>query len=309
MSTVRLIINPAASNVTAKARSAVHEALAAHEVVEVETKARDHARELAHEAALEGVDAVVVLGGDGTVNEAANGILDAGESNTTALAALPGGSTNVFARTIGLPRKAGKAAAVIAGSLERTSVRRMPIGRANGRAFLFHAGIGFDAAVVEQVERRSSLKRTIGQAIFVYAAFATWFRHFDHTSAQFRLDGTDGAEGGVDGSFAIVLNTNPYTYLGLRPLNVAPGADGEHGLTAVTVRKVGVMSLLGVFSRALGSGRRVERHRQVDVRRDATQFSVHAYTPVPVQLDGDFIGRLDEVVLVHEPDRLLVVVP
>jgi diacylglycerol kinase family enzyme len=305
MSSVRLIVNPAASSVSDRVRVAVHQALAAHQVTEVQTKARDHATALAHEAADEGVDAVAVLGGDGTVNEAANGLLDAGGS--TLLAPLPGGSTNVFTRTLGLPRKPAAAAAALASGLEKGSVRRIPVGRVNGRAFLFHVGIGYDAAVVELVERHSSMKRTIGQGIFVYAAFATWFRHYDHSRPQFHLEGDDGP--GVDGSFAICLNTNPYTYFGPRPLNVAPGATGERGLAAVTVRQLSVGSLLGVFSRALGSGQGVARHPQVDLRRDQARITVRGFDPVPWQMDGDYLGRAEELVFTADPRRLSLVAP
>ncbi|MGI9023109.1 MAG: diacylglycerol/lipid kinase family protein, partial [Acidimicrobiales bacterium] len=261
---IRLIVNPAASTVSAKSRQKVLDALTAHDVTVVETTDRDHATSLARSAAEEGVDGVFVLGGDGTFNEAANGLRAAGTE--TPMAPLPGGSTNVFARTIGLPRKPGPAAACAAAALAHGSFRRLPMGLANGRAFLFHVGIGFDAAVVAQVERRAELKRKIGQAIFVYAAFDTWFRHYDRSRPRFRVEGSDGEE--VDGYFTICLNTNPYTYLGVRPLNVAPGADGEHGLTAVTLRRFNVGTLLGVTARALGKGDSVARHPAVDLRRD-----------------------------------------
>jgi len=302
---VRLIVNPAASSVTAKSIAAVREGLAGHDVSEVTTAARDHATELAREAAAEGVDAIVVLGGDGTVNEAANGLV--GTGTETALAPLPGGSTNVFVRTLGLPRKPGPAARAVATALGQGSVRRIPVGMANGRCFLFHVGIGFDAAVVAQVERRAELKRTIGQAIFVYAAFATWFRHYDRTRPRLRIDGGDGPP--VDGYFTICLNTNPYTYLGARPFNVAPGATGEHGLTAVTLTTFGVGTLLGVTARALGKGHAVARHDAVDMRRDQPRLIVQGHGPVPWQADGDYLGEVDELVLTQATERLPVIVP
>ncbi len=303
---VRLIVNPAASVVSTRLRAAVSRAFADHELDEVETKERNHATELAREAAAEGIEAVVVLGGDGTVNEAANGLL--ASETETALAALPGGSTNVFARTLGLPRHADDAATRLAGALAAGSFRTIPVGWANRRAFLFHVGIGFDAAVVEQVERRSTLKRKIGQAIFVYAAFATWFRHYDHSRPRFRVEFDDGSTVD-DGYFAICLNTNPYTFLGPRPLNVAPGATGERGLTMVTLRKLKVGPLLGVTGRALGKGDRVGRHPDIDLRRDEPHLVVRGHDPVPWQADGDYMGEVDELVLTSEPDRLRVVVP
>ena len=301
---VRLIVNPAASAVSDKSRRAVRHALAIHDVEEVETEKRDDATDLAREAAQAGVDAVVVLGGDGTANEAANGLL----GTDTALAALPGGSTNVFVRTLGLAHKPAPAAAQVSEALARSSLRRMPVGMAGDRAFLFHVGLGFDAAVVAQVERRSSLKRTIGQAVFVYAAFATWFRHYDTREPAFALEFEDGTVV-EDGYFSIVLNTNPYTYLGPRPLNVAPGATGENGLTVVTLRTLKVGVLLGVTGRALGRGDRVGQHPQVDHRRDLGRITVEGRRPVPWQADGDYLGETEHLVLAQSPHRLPVVVP
>jgi len=302
---VRLIVNPAASKVNARMRQAVTDALSVHDLSVVETTERDHATSLAREAADEGVDGVAVLGGDGTVNEAANGLIEAGTE--VPLAPLPGGSTNVFTRTLGLPRKPGPAAAAAADALGRGSVRRLPVGLANGRTFLFHVGIGYDAAVVAQVERRAKLKRSIGQAIFVYAAFDTWFRHYDRSQPRFRVEDSDGDE--VDGYFTICLNTNPYTYLGVRPFNVAPGATGERGLTAVTLRRFTVRALLGVTAKALGKGDAVEHHSAVHMRRDQPRVVVRGFGPFPWQADGDYLGETEELVLTQGPDRLIVVDP
>ena len=172
-----LLVNSSASSVTARARVVIQKALAAdHEVTMAETNRRGHATRLAQGAAAEGIDVVVVLGGDGTVNEAANGLA----GSHTALAALPGGSTNVFARTIGLPNDPIEATGHLLEALEAGSIRRIGLGVLNGRYFLFHVGFGYDAAVVEQVERRVSIKRWAGHPLFIYAAIATWTKHFDH---------------------------------------------------------------------------------------------------------------------------------
>ena len=301
---VRLVVNPSASAVKGKSLDAVRQALVEHQVEEVETEQRDDATRLAREAADDGVDAVVVLGGDGTANEAANGLL----GTDTPMAALPGGSTNVFVRTLGLSPKIKIAASQVADALSAESVKPIPVGVANERAFLFHVGVGFDAAVVAQVERRSALKRKIGQAIFVYAAFATWLGHYDHRRPSFAVEFEDGTVVD-DGYFAICLNTNPYTYLGPRPMNVAPGATGETGLTAVTLRTLKVRSLLGVTGRALGRGHRVAGHPNVDHRRDLRRITIKGHRPVPWQADGDYLGQTEEIVLTQSPHRLRVVVP
>ena len=157
-----LVVNTSASSVTARARVVIHKALSAdHEVVMKETNRRGHAARLAQGAAADGLDAVVVLGGDGTLNEAANGLA----GSPTALAVLPGGSTNVFARTIGMANDPIEATSQLLSALAAGSVERVGLGQANARYFLFHAGIGFDAAVVAGVEKLASLKRYAGPAL------------------------------------------------------------------------------------------------------------------------------------------------
>src|SRR3954449_4791279 len=144
-----LLVNASAASVTARARVVIQKALAAdHKISVAETSRRGHASRLALGAAADGLDAVIVLGGDGTVNEAANGL--AGSS--TALGVLPGGSTNVFARSIGLPNDPIEATADLLEAMEAGSIERVGLGSANGRYFCFHVGMGYDAALVEQVE-------------------------------------------------------------------------------------------------------------------------------------------------------------
>lgn len=301
---LRLIVHPTATAVSPTSRVAVRRALAAHDVEEVETTGRDHATVLAREAAAEGADAVVVLAGDGTTNEAANGLL----GSDTALGVIPAGSTNVFARTLGLARKAGDAAVQVAEAMAQRSVRRIPVGRANDRMFMFHVGIGFDAAVVQQVERRMWLKRTVGQALFAFAAFSTWLRYYDHRRPRFSVEFSDGSVID-DGYFAICLITDPYTYLGPRPFNVVPGATGEHGMSVVVVRSLKARSLVGLAGRALRGGATVADHPATDVRLEQHRSVVRGYVPMPWQADGDYLGETEELVLSLDPDRLAVLVP
>ncbi|MEN9792595.1 MAG: hypothetical protein RL330_673, partial [Actinomycetota bacterium] len=142
-----LIVNSFASSVTARNTVAVHQKLAArHEVQVVETNRRGHATRFAEDAARRGIDVVVSYGGDGTLNEVATGLA----TTDTALAVLPGGSTNVFARTLGMPNDALAAANLVVDALDRGDISPIGLGRANGRYFTFHTGMGFDAAVVKR---------------------------------------------------------------------------------------------------------------------------------------------------------------
>ena len=250
-----------------------------------------------------------MLGGDGTLNEAANGLV----GTDTAMAPLPGGSTNVFARTIGVPRKLGKAVVQLDTSLAAGSIRRMPLGVVNGRRFLFHAGLGFDAAVVAQVERRPALKHKLGQTAFVLATLTTLARHFDLGRPHFTLHmgpGTEGKETAVPGAYSIVMNSNPYTYMGRIPLNLTTDAIPGRGLVAVTVRTMHLPAVVGLLTSAIGSGERLRTNRRVDHRPDLVSFTVTSLEdPFPYQVDGDFLGFTERLDFSYEPHALAIVAP
>jgi diacylglycerol kinase family enzyme len=299
-----LIVNSFASSVTARNTVLVQQTLGAvADVSTVVTNRRGHATRFAQDAAQRGVDVVAALGGDGTLNEAANGIA----GSDTALAVLPGGSTNVFARIIGLPNDPVAAANVVADGVKRESIRRVGLGSVNRRYFCFHTGIGFDAAVVGRVERHASLKRWAGHPLFVWAALATWVRGYDRRRPHFEVGFADGSIV-PDGYFTVVLNSNPYTYLGNRPLSVAPAADLDRGLVALTFRSLRVAAVAGAVSRAL-RGRPVEPTRRIDVRTDLGGLQISGGAPFPYQVDGDFLGDTRRLSFRHEPDCLSLVVP
>lgn len=304
-----LLVNSSASSVTPRSRVVIQKALSAdHEVTLAETSRRGHATRLAQGAAATDVDVVVVLGGDGTVNEAANGLA----GTKCALAALPGGSTNVFARTIGLPNDPIEATGQLLEALGRGAIRRVGLGSVNGRYFLFHTGVGFDAAVVAQVERRAALKRYAGHPLFIYAAFDTWLRHYDRSRPRFAVQhGSGDTVGDIvdDGYLTIVMNTSPYTYLGNRPLDLAPEATLDRGLATVTLRTMAFAPTMRIIASALGGARALRRSRWVDHRTDLAGLTIRGYGPVPYQVDGDYLGEMEQLVFRHEPDVLDLVLP
>lgn len=298
-----LLVNTSASSVTPRGKVVIQKALSAdHDVTVATTNRRDHATRLARGAANDGVDVVVVLGGDGTLNEAANGL--AGTS--TALAPLPGGSTNVFARTIGLPNDPIEATGALLAGLDAERIQPVGLGSVEGRYFLFHVGLGFDAAVVEQVERRAQLKRWAGHPLFAFSAFTTWVRHFDRTRPRFAVS-SPGREP-VDGYFTIVLNTNPYTFLGNRPFDLVPQATLDRGLASVTFRSLRFDHVLRAAAAALG-GTDIRRLPWLDVRTDLTSLTVEGHGPFPQQVDGDYLGEVERLELRHVPDILRLVLP
>jgi diacylglycerol kinase family enzyme len=301
-----LLVNTSASSVTPRGRVVIQKALAAdHDVHVVETSRRGHATRLALGAAAEGIDVVVALGGDGTLNEAANGL--AGTS--TALAVLPGGSTNVFARTIGFANDPIEATGQLLVALNRPgSVRPVGMGSMNGRYFLFNAGIGLDAAVIERVDRRSGLKRWAGHPLFVWSALVTWGRHYERSRPSVRVTFPDGDT--LDGYFALALNSDPYTFLGDRPLHLAPEATLERGIVMVTFRTLAAIPFLRIVGSALGWGRPAAAQRGLDLRADLTGCTVRTLDgPLPAQVDGEHLGDISVAELRHEPDVLRLVFP
>ncbi|MCU1344250.1 MAG: putative lipid kinase [Acidimicrobiia bacterium] len=308
---ILLIVNPFASSVTARNRVVIQKALAAdHDLEVAETHRRGHATRLAQDAAKRGLDVVAVLAGDGTLNEAANGLV----GSSTALAALPGGSTNVFARTIGLPNDPVDATerlvqwlAAPADDGQHPALRHIGLGSVNGRCFLFHTGIGFDAAVVREVERRDVLKRWAGHPLFVYATLATWFRRYRRKPPRFSVTLEDGTVV-PDAVFAVCLNTNPYTFLGNRPVDLSPGAGLEQPLAVVIFRDLRISTLLPSLTSAI-RGRGVRASKRVIDQRNQQTVIVTAEPVVPYQVDGDDLGDAARLEFRWSSHALWLVVP
>lgn len=301
---ILFIVNSVASSVTARRRVVIHKALSAdHDVTLAETSRRGHATRLAQSAARESYDMVVVLGGDGTLNEAANGLA----GSNTALATLPGGSTNVFARILGLPDDSVDAAGVLLDAIGAGSITRIGLGAVEGRYFLFHCGVGFDAAVVEQVERRGPWKRWAGHPLFVYAAVDTWLRRIDRTRPPLRVLDAQGAVV-TEGFFTIVMNANPYTYLGSLPFDLVPELTLDDPLAVVTLEQIRLRSLLPVAVAAIGPGD-VRRRRDVSVRTGVRSLVIECDPPTPYQVDGDHLGASKRLRFTWTPQHLALVVP
>ena len=299
---ILLIVNSFASSVTARNTVTVHERLSQHHDVQVvETNRRGHATRFAEDAARRGIDVVVAYGGDGTLNEVATGIA----TTDTALAVLPGGSTNVFARTLGMPNDALEAIDLIIEALSRNDISPIGLGRANGRFFTFHTGIGYDAAVVRLVEQRAGLKRYAGNPLFIAAALRTWGLDYDKKRPHFSLD--FGAGNTVDnGFFSIIMNTNPYTYLGNRPFDIVPSTSLSTGLSVVTFTSLKTTQMLRTLVSALQGGG-VKNFPWLDIRTNVQQVVASDSRAFPYQLDGDYLGEIQKVEFEFVPNAIRLV--
>jgi diacylglycerol kinase family enzyme len=300
---ILLIVNSFASSVTPRNTVLVHEHLAKHHDVQVvETNERGHATRFAQDAAARGLDAVVGFGGDGTLNEIATGLA----GSDTALAMLPGGSTNVFVRTLGIANDPMVALTQLMAGIDRNEIERVSLGQANGRYFTFHAGIGYDAAVVEQVERRSSLKRIVGQPLFAYSALHSWFKSYDRKYPHFTMN-IDG-RAIPNGFFSVVLNTNPYTFVGKHPIHLSSAASLEKKLVVVTFRRMTTPLMLKTLYSALRRGG-LETSSGIDIATDVEHVKIEFPAPFPYQLDGDYLGDTTLIDIKHCPEALRLVRP
>lgn len=303
-----LIVNPKATTTSKRVRDILVRALNSAVDLAVEyTTRRGHAAELATRAAEDGLDLVVTLGGDGTVNEVVNGLLadDRTMDTAPALAVVPGGSTNVFARALGLPADWADGTSVILEALRDQRFRSVSLGKANGRYFTFCAGIGLDAAVIRRVERARMRGQTATPALYFRAIAAQFFSGSDRRHPALTLE-IPGRPPQTGLALAIVQNTSPWTYLGGRPISPNPEASFESGLDIVSLRTLGIPTSIRTVTQVL-TGSKPPHGRNIVAHHDLTKFRLNAANPQAFQLDGDYLGECDEVELVSVPNALRVV--
>ena len=300
-----IIVNPYATTVSDRLRNLVVYALQGRfEVDAVDTEAPGHATELCREAAHEGYDVVVAFGGDGTVNEAANGLL----GSPTPLCCLPGGSANVFAKMLGIPGDVVDATEHLLAMADDWHPRRVDLGVVNGRCFTFASGLGIDASVVERVDANPRMKARLGALLLhvgrrhdVPAPLPRGRRRgWRSTPAARRFAGVT----------AIVQNGSPFTYFQDRPIEIAEGAALDSGALAGGVlhrpRCWRCPRSRGGRSPAARAWPATARSRQLADTRELTVRSTDG-RPLPLQVDGDYLGEVAEARYSILPDALSVV--
>jgi diacylglycerol kinase family enzyme len=298
------VANPYASTVSARAKARVLRALESRYLVEpVETDGRDDATALTRRAAADGFDLVVILGGDGTANEAANGL--AGSS--TALACLPGGRTNVLCRALGGSSDLMEAAGSLVRAAESFAPRRIDLGLMNGRFFAFASNVGFAAATNAHLERRPRLKARFGERYYALAGMATIAREGLRGRTRLRVSASGRSDEGVA---AVVQNLDPLTYFGDRPVRVAEGAGPSTGTLSLTMlRRASPLEVLTIAPRALaGDAGAVAAHPQVEPFPAIGQARVEGLddAALPVEVDGDYLGDVRTVEYGVAPAALAV---
>jgi diacylglycerol kinase family enzyme len=317
-----LLVNPKATTTNARRRDVLIRALgAAVELTVEETRYRGHAASLSATARAKGYDVVAVLGGDGTINETVNGLLNPVNGHDTAhqddpsagrpaLIVIPGGSANVFARALGLPNDAVDATGAVLEALREGRRRTVGLGQAlwdgESRYFTFCSGMGYDAEVVRAVEglrgtgRKATPTRYVNTALRHYVATDK-----RHPAMTLTGPGIPAARGVY---MAIISNTSPWTYIGNRPVTPTPWAGFETGLDLLGLQRLGLVSLLPVIRQILTESDALPSGRHLVQLHDEPEFTLTAQRPVAFQLDGDYLGERESVTFRSIPNALQVLV-
>jgi diacylglycerol kinase family enzyme len=299
-----IIVNPYATTVSDRLKNLVVYALrGSYDVVAIDTEARDHATDICRQAAREGYDVVVAFGGDGTVNEAANGLA----GSDTPLCCLPGGRANVYCRMLGIPTDVVDATEHLLRMADDWRPRRADLAQVNGRHFVFSAGVGLDASVVERVDAHPRLKARLGEWYYTWTAIGAFNRRYlVHPP---RLEAELAGER-VEGVTAIVQNGSPYTYFGDRPVQLVAGADLDSGdLAGIVLRRGRPLDMPTLAWRALSRRAQVGRHRHIHPFAGLDELRVRSCDerPLPIQVDGDYIGEAHEAGFSVIPEGIAVV--
>jgi diacylglycerol kinase family enzyme len=305
-----IIVNPYATTVSDRLKNLVVYALQGRfEVEAVSTRAQNHATEISREAHAGGFDVVVAFGGDGTLNEVANGLA----GSEIPVSVLPGGSTNVVARTLGIPNDVVDATEHLLGLADDFHPRRVDLGIANGRRFVFAAGAGLDASAAKRVDLRPTLKARAGRWFYTAVAVDSFYRDYLRAPVEMRLRiGEEEAQGVT----AIAQNSDPFTYFGPQPVRVCEDAALDNGaLSVALLRRAAQRDVPTIITRALTERFRIADHRQVEHFSGVTEARVESISrdrngdlrPFPVQVDGDYIGDHGELELGIDPGALTVV--
>jgi diacylglycerol kinase family enzyme len=304
-----VVVNHRATTTSPRTRDVLLAALRHDLKVDVaETSHRGHAVELGRQARGDGLDLVIAVGGDGTVNEVVNGLLgDATGPDVPDLAVVPGGSTNVLARNLGIPEDPIEATGQLLDAVRAGRRRPLGLGRLDERWFTFCAGVGYDADVIRVVEERRADGQRSSLPLYARIAIQRYFAQRDRRRGGPITLERDGADPVPGIALAVITNCAPWTYLGGRPLNPTPQASFDAGLDLFALTRLPVAGTLRHLAQIMRANDRGPRGRDVVLLHDQLEFVLSSSRPVPFQVDGDFLGERSRMVFRSYPAALHLV--
>jgi diacylglycerol kinase family enzyme len=318
-----LIVNPRATTTADGVAEKVIRSLAGVVALDVElTQHRGHARELA--AAAAGADLVLVLGGDGALNEAINGVMAASRSSGPAEASgatgsskspngkppligvIPAGGGNVFARALGLPVNTAAAVGRIRQAIEAESFRTIGLGLAGDRYFTFSADLGWDAEVVHEVDQQREKGSRQSASLYLRTIVRRYYRGTDRRVPALTVE-RDGWPPAGELFLAIVTNRSPWTYLGSRALLPVPNPDFNSGLDLLAMSRLRVGTVLGAVGQMMWVRSRPPRGRYLLSEPGLEAMTIRSARPIAFQVDGEYLGETRAVDFRFVPGALHVV--
>lgn len=323
------IVNPSATTASGEtADQVVRELDAGLDLETAQTRYRGHAGELAADAATaslarkngaagNGYELIVTFGGDGTVNEVVNGIMnatskagksDAGGDRSPAIAPIPGGGANVFARTLGLPPDPFRAAQQILRAAGEGASRTIGLGLAASpewnRYFTFSAGLGVDAEVVGDIERLRAKGERESAPLFMWTALRRYYTTTDRRHPALTMEVPEmPPESGL--FMGVVTNSSPWTYVGHQPFSPAPHSDFNSGLDVFALRRLRTLTTLSALGQMMHP-RKPVTGRDVFSAVELPELTFQATRPTAFHIDGEYLGETEKVAFRHLPSALRV---
>jgi diacylglycerol kinase family enzyme len=265
--------------------------------------------EIGRQARDGGYDIVVAFGGDGTLNEVVNGLA----GTDVPVSVLPGGSTNVVCRTLGIPNDVVDATEHLIGIADDFNPRKIDLGRCNGRHFVFACGVGLDATVVKRVDAHPRLKARARQWYYTWAAVSSFYRDYLRSPVKLELELKGEKFHGVT---VIAQNSDPFTYFANIPIRICEDIGLDDGTISLAIlERAAQRDMLPIATRVLSRRLSTSKHRQITEFDDVTDAMVRSLStdeagnvrPLPVQVDGDYIGEHTEMRFSVSPRALTVV--
>jgi diacylglycerol kinase family enzyme len=305
-----LITNPFATTSGGWTKDVIVRSLEAQFDLEIKfTEYRMHAAEIAKQARADKFDAVITLGGDGTINEAINGLLDLDVSDLPQplLAPIPGGLANVFPRSLGFSSDAVLATGQVIEAIEQQHCEYIPLGKMNDRWFAFNAGLGLDAGIVSTMEALRAEGKKASPSTYLLASLKHYFQEADTKHPHLTVENFDGQK--IEDVFmAIVQNTSPWIYIGSVALDFSPDASYKKQLDAVALTALSPTSIATYITEAAARVPTDKRSNSVWLK-DTPKLIITSDEPIPAQVDGDLVGDLTKAEFTHHPDVLRVAIP
>lgn len=273
------------------------------------TEHRMHAAKIAKQARFDQVDAIVTLGGDGTINEVINGLLDPEVLHLPQplLAPIPGGLANVFPRSLGFSSDAVLATGQVIEAIEQNNSQLIPLGKMNERWFAFNAGLGLDAGIVSTMEALRADGKKASPSTYLLASLKHYFQEADTSNPHLTVENADG-EIVKDVFMVIVQNTSPWFYIGSVALDFSPDASYKKQLDAVALTALNPTSIATYITEAAARIPTEKRSNSVWLK-DTPRLVITSDAPIPAQVDGDLVGDLLRAEFTHHTDALKVAVP